>query len=56
VKEIHARGLEVALDFAINCSPDHPYVHEHPDWFYKRPTARSNTPRTRRRSIRTSIR
>ena len=37
VSEIHARGLEVALDFAINCSPDHPYVHEHPDWFYKRP-------------------
>ena len=30
-------GMEVALDFAINCSPDHPYVHEHPDWFYKRP-------------------
>ena len=37
VKEIHACGMEVALDFAINCSPDHPYVHEHPDWFYKRP-------------------
>jgi starch synthase (maltosyl-transferring) len=37
VGEIHARGMEVALDFAINCSPDHPYVHDHPDWFYKRP-------------------
>ena len=37
VKEIHARGMELALDFALNCSPDHPYVHEHPDWFYKRP-------------------
>jgi glycosidase len=36
-QEIRARGMEVALDFAINCSPDHPYVHEHPDWFYKRP-------------------
>ena len=36
-KEIRARGLEVALDFAINCSPDHPYVAEHPEWFYKRP-------------------
>lgn len=35
--EIKARGMEVALDFAINCSPDHPYVHEHPEWFYKRP-------------------
>lgn len=30
-------GMEIALDFAINCSPDHPYVKEHPDWFYKRP-------------------
>nr|VFJ99274.1 MAG: alpha-1,4-glucan:maltose-1-phosphate maltosyltransferase [Candidatus Kentron sp. LFY] len=32
-----AMGMEVALDFAINCSPDHPYVKEHPEWFYKRP-------------------
>lgn len=37
VSEIRARGLEVALDFAINCSPDHPYVKEHPDWFFQRP-------------------
>lgn len=37
VAEIHARGMEVALDFALNCSPDHPYVHDHPDWFYHRP-------------------
>jgi starch synthase (maltosyl-transferring) len=37
VGEIRARGMDVALDFAINCSPDHPYVHEHPEWFYKRP-------------------
>jgi starch synthase (maltosyl-transferring) len=37
VGEIRARGMEVALDFAINCSPDHPYVHEHPEWFFKRP-------------------
>src|SRR5437763_272307 len=29
--------MEIALDFAINRSPDHPYVREHPDWFYKRP-------------------
>jgi len=35
--EIRGRGLEIALDFAINCSPDHPYVREHPEWFYKRP-------------------
>jgi starch synthase (maltosyl-transferring) len=37
VDEIHARGMEVALDFALNCSPDHPYVAEHPEWFYQRP-------------------
>ena len=30
-------GLELALDFAISCSPDHPWVTEHPDWFYHRP-------------------
>lgn len=35
--EIHARGMEIAIDFAINCSPDHPYVADHPDWFFKRP-------------------
>jgi starch synthase (maltosyl-transferring) len=29
-------GLEVALDFAIQCSPDHPWVTEHPDWFEHR--------------------
>jgi starch synthase (maltosyl-transferring) len=36
-KKIRERGMEIALDFAINCSPDHPYVAEHPEWFYKRP-------------------
>ena len=35
--EVRNRGMEIALDFAINCSPDHPYVRDHPDWFYKRP-------------------
>jgi starch synthase (maltosyl-transferring) len=30
-------GMELALDFAIQVSPDHPYVEEHPDWFYIRP-------------------
>jgi starch synthase (maltosyl-transferring) len=28
--------LEVALDFALQCSPDHPWVHEHPEWFRRR--------------------
>jgi starch synthase (maltosyl-transferring) len=30
-------GLEIALDYAIQVSPDHPYVSEHPDWFFIRP-------------------
>ncbi len=37
LKKIKALGMEVALDFAINCSPDHPYVAAHPGWFYQRP-------------------
>jgi starch synthase (maltosyl-transferring) len=31
------RGLELALDIAFQCAPDHPYVSEHPEWFRKRP-------------------
>jgi len=30
-------NMEVALDFAIQCSPDHPWLKEHPDWFKRRP-------------------
>ncbi|WP_330235410.1 alpha-1,4-glucan--maltose-1-phosphate maltosyltransferase [Streptomyces sp. NBC_00566] len=30
-------GLEVALDFALQCSPDHPWVEKHPQWFHHRP-------------------
>ncbi|HVQ77032.1 MAG TPA: alpha-1,4-glucan--maltose-1-phosphate maltosyltransferase [Candidatus Binatia bacterium] len=30
-------GMEVALDFALQCSPDHPWVREHPEWFSHRP-------------------
>ncbi|OVE75931.1 hypothetical protein BVX98_06730 [bacterium F11] len=30
-------NIEVALDFALQCSPDHPYVKEHPEWFYRLP-------------------
>ena len=30
-------GLEVALDIALQCSLDHPYVREHPEWFRRRP-------------------
>src|ERR1700688_3558619 len=37
VAEVRKRGMEIGLDFALNFSPDHPYVKEHPDWFYRRP-------------------
>ena len=37
VKACHGHGMEVALDFAIQCSPDHPWITEHPDWFRFRP-------------------
>ena len=30
-------GMEVALDYALQCSPDHPWVAEHPEWFHQRP-------------------
>jgi starch synthase (maltosyl-transferring) len=30
-------GIEIALDFALQCSPDHPWVKQHPEWFYVRP-------------------
>ncbi|MFA5316303.1 MAG: maltotransferase domain-containing protein [Dehalococcoidales bacterium] len=30
-------GLEIALDIAFQCSPDHPYVKKHPEWFRRRP-------------------
>ncbi|MYW46548.1 maltotransferase domain-containing protein, partial [Streptomyces sp. SID161] len=36
VAEARALGLEVALDFALQCSPDHPWVQKHPDWFHHR--------------------
>ncbi|WP_061451394.1 alpha-1,4-glucan--maltose-1-phosphate maltosyltransferase, partial [Streptomyces scabiei] len=30
-------GMEIALDFALQCSPDHPWVSKHPEWFHHRP-------------------
>ncbi len=32
-----AQGLELALDFAVQCSPDHPWLTQHPEWFSWRP-------------------
>jgi starch synthase (maltosyl-transferring) len=37
VDEARALGMEVALDYALQCSPDHPWVSEHPEWFHHRP-------------------
>jgi starch synthase (maltosyl-transferring) len=37
VQIVRQAGMEVALDYALQCSPDHPYVREHPEWFYARP-------------------
>jgi starch synthase (maltosyl-transferring) len=37
VRAAEALGMEIALDFAIQCSPDHPWVRQHPDWFYRLP-------------------
>jgi starch synthase (maltosyl-transferring) len=37
VAEARSLDVEVALDIAFQCSPDHPWVTEHPDWFRKRP-------------------
>ena len=36
VARAHELGLEVALDFALKASPDHPWVKEHPEWFAHR--------------------
>ncbi|ALX21987.1 alpha-amylase [Bordetella pertussis] len=36
VQAAAAHGMEVALDFAIQCSPDHPWLQRHPDWFEHR--------------------
>ncbi|EFF93155.1 alpha-amylase [Streptomyces sp. e14] len=37
VRQAGELGLEIALDFALQCSPDHPWVHKHPEWFHHRP-------------------
>ena len=37
IAEARELGIEIALDFAIQCSPDHPWLTEHPEWFFRRP-------------------
>jgi starch synthase (maltosyl-transferring) len=37
IHEAGKRGIDIAMDIAFQCAPDHPYVKEHPDWFKQRP-------------------
>ena len=37
VEEARSLGMEISLDYALQCSPDHPWVTEHPEWFHRRP-------------------
>ncbi|MBI5161761.1 MAG: alpha-1,4-glucan--maltose-1-phosphate maltosyltransferase [Micrococcales bacterium] len=37
VRQVEAAGMELAIDIALNASPDHPWVREHPEWFTTRP-------------------
>jgi starch synthase (maltosyl-transferring) len=37
VRRARELGMEVALDFALQCAPDHPWVSEHPEWFTTKP-------------------
>ncbi|MGH7689979.1 MAG: alpha-amylase family glycosyl hydrolase, partial [Gemmatimonadaceae bacterium] len=35
VRAARPLGLEIALDYALQCSPDHPWLRDHPDWFFR---------------------
>jgi starch synthase (maltosyl-transferring) len=37
VKDAKGFGIDIAMDIAFQCAPDHPYVADHPDWFKQRP-------------------
>ena len=37
IAEAKKHGIDIALDLAFQCAPDHPYVKEHPEWFKQRP-------------------
>ena len=37
VEACHQHDMEIALDFAVQCAPDHPWLKEHPEWFSTRP-------------------
>ena len=37
IADAKAHGMEIALDFAVQCAPDHPWLQLHPNWFKRRP-------------------
>lgn len=37
IEAARTQGIEIAMDIAFQCAPDHPYVQEHPEWFQWRP-------------------
>ncbi|MFO0866992.1 MAG: maltotransferase domain-containing protein [Gemmataceae bacterium] len=51
-----SKGIEIAMDIAFQCSPDHPYVKEHPQWFRHRPDGTIKYAENPRRNTKTSIR
>jgi len=54
VATARAHGIDVALDLAIQCSADHPWLTEHPEWFNRRPDGTLKYAENRPRSTRTS--
>jgi starch synthase (maltosyl-transferring) len=45
VEKAGEHGLEIAMDLAFQCSPDHPYVKSHPEWFRRRPVDPCSSPK-----------
>jgi starch synthase (maltosyl-transferring) len=43
MKKAADKGLEIAIDMGLRCSPDHPYIERHPDWFHHLPDGRLDT-------------
>ncbi len=37
IQEAKSQNIDIALDLAYQCAPDHPYIKEHPEWFKQRP-------------------
>ena len=56
IAEAKKFDIEIALDIAFQCTPDHPYVTEHPEWFRKRPDGSIQYAKIPRKNIRIFIR